>query len=47
MRLGAYPCYLKENTKVREIYNADTIHEDIVTDMNLILITYSSLNNME
>ncbi len=27
MRLGAYPCKLRENTKVREIYNSELVHE--------------------
>src|SRR5699024_796621 len=27
LRLGSYPCKLKENTKVKQAYNQDEIHE--------------------
>ena len=46
MRLGAYPCVLRKNSKAAAAYSEHKLVKDIVTDMNLIQDTQSCLKKM-
>ena len=45
MRLGAYPCDLKEGSKAREIYGVDSVEEGIDIDMSLTRLIESQFED--